>query len=261
MNRRIVVVFFLLVLPLGPLKVFGQEPTPTASETPGVSPTIEATENPTPTPGETIRIPKPILLKGSERLGDSDYLLSPNAPRKGPDGIPWKVEADDHTPRGTAMANLEDPAFFNQIGDWNKTEVKPKVYYWHDFNGTPYCHFRDRSGNHWYGWAEGTAFRWALYRSGRFWWHDDYAERSLYFDRGYWWWQGHEKDQYQVYLEDGHYHVCGADGVLGEDLFTTGTEEVATQPVEKEVTPAAKADDSSMPSAGTGTGMGTGFGH
>jgi hypothetical protein len=259
MNRRLVAVFFLSVPFLGFTRVFGQEPTPTVVATPGDSPTADRMETPTFTPGETTRIPKPIFLKEAERLGDSEFVASPNAPRKGPDGNPWEVEADDHTPRGAAMANLEDPVFLNQINDWDKTETKPKVYYWHSFNGTNYCHFRDRSGNPWYGWAEGPAFRWALYRSGHFWWHDDYAERSLYFDRGYWWWQGPVKDQYQVYLEDGHYHVCGADGVLGEDLYTTGTEEVTTQPVEKEVTPLAKPDDGA--GAGTGTGMGTGFGH
>ncbi len=261
MNRRIMGAVLLLGLTGGPLRTLGQEPSPTPAQTPGALPASQVTENPTPLSGEATRIPTPMGLKGSDRLSDSEYHSSPFAPRKGPDGNTWKIQADDQIPRGLAMINLAAPALFDQIENWNKAEIKPRVYYWHSLNGTDYCHFRDKSGNQWYGWAEGPAFRWALYRSGRFWWHDSYAERSLYFDRGYWWWQGHRKDQYQVYLEDGHYHVCGIDGVLGDDLFTTGTEEVATQPVEKEVTPLSKPDDSAVPGAGTGSGLGSGFAH
>jgi hypothetical protein len=260
MNRRKVGLFFLLGFSLGLTRVWAQASFTLDRGTPSASPTAEAAENPTPTPNEAIQIPKPIVLKGSDRLSDSEAHSSPQAPPKGFDGTPWKAEADDHIPRGAAMAQMEESTFFSQIGDWNKSEIKPRTYYWHAFNGTDYCHYRDAAGNQWYGWAEGSSFRWALYHLGHFWWHDDYAQRSLYFDRGYWWWQGHRKDQFQVYLEDGHYHVCGSDGLLGEDLFTTGTEEVATQPVEKDPTPISTPGDDSGPPGGVGGG-GSGFSH
>ncbi len=245
--------FFLLGLNLSLIRGWTQEAFASDIKTPGVPPIVQAAENLTPAANETIRIPKPNVLKASDWLSDSEYHSDPSAPRKGPDGTPWKVEANDHTPRGAAIAQMAEPDFFNQIGDWNKSEIKPRTYYWHAFNGTNYCHLRDGSGNQWYGWVEGPAFHWVLYRSGHFWWHDSYAERSLYFDRGYWWWQGRRKDQFQVYLEDGHYHVCGPDGVLGDDLFTTGTEEVATQPVEKDPTPTSKPGDDSGAPGGMGS--------
>ena len=260
MNRWKLSVFLLLGFTLSLMRAWAQVSFTLDRGTPGTTPTIQAAPNATVTPDETTRIPKPIVLKASDRLGDSEYHSSPKAPGKGSDGISWKVEANNHIPRGKAMAQMEEPAFFNQIGDWNKSEIKPRTYYWHAFNGTDYCHFRDGSGNHWYGWAEGPSFHWVLYRSGHFWWNDSYAQRFLYFNRGYWWWQGNRKDQFQVYLQDGHYHVCDPDGVLGDDLFTTGTEEVATQPVEKDPTPISTQSDDSGPPGGMG-GSGAGFGH
>ena len=210
MNCRKVGLFFILGFTLGVMKIRAQVSFTLDRGTPGVSSTPQAMESPVLTPDETIRIPKPIILDGSDRLSDSEYHSIPKAPPKGPDGNPWKIETYEQTPRGAAMAQLEEPAFFNRIMDWNKSETKPRVYYWHLFNGTDYCHLRDLAGNQWFGWAEGSAFRWALYHSGHFWWRDNYAERSLYFDRGYWWWQGLRKNQFQVYLEDGDYHICGS---------------------------------------------------
>ncbi len=262
MNLWQIGLFFLLGFNLVSIRVWAQVSFALDRETPGVSPTIQAVENPTLTPDKTVRIPKPIVLKDSDRLGDSEFRSNPKAPMKGFDGNSLQIEVDDRIPRGLAMIQMEEPAFSLQMEDWNKSEKKPRVYYWHTYMGIDYCHYRGGSGTEWYGWAEGSAFRWVLYHSGHFWWHDGYAERSLYFDRGYWWWQGKRKDQFQVYLEDGHYHVCGPDGVLGDDLFTTGTEEVATQPVEKDLTPASTPSDDSGPPGGMGgSGTGSGFGH
>jgi len=116
-----------------------------------------------------------------------------------------------------------------------------------------YCHFRDGSGNHWYGWPSGGNFLWAFFKAGHFWWHDTYAERWLYFDRGYWRWQEPKKDQFQIYLENGHYYACDVNGVLGEDLFTLGTEEVVTQPVTKETPSTRNKEEDISPASG---GMG-----
>ncbi len=195
-----------------------------------------------PTPTEATTVPKPLVLKSREKMRDSESHRFPKPPKTNPDGTPWKEVNDDKAFWGPALTNLIDPTFFQGIEDFNKNEKKSGNYYWHKFQAWDYCHYRDGSGNQWYGWRTGSLFHWVLLAYGRFWWHDTFAERWLFFDKGYWWWQsGSKNSEIQVYLEDGHYHACNAEGVLGEDLMETGKQEVATKPVEKEVTPSADA--------------------
>ena len=207
-------------------------------------------------PTETPTLPKPIVLKGSDRMNDSENHSIPPPPKKGVDGNPLQVKNSDQIPRGEALNNLTDPSILSQIPDFNKSEIKSKTYHWHPLKGMDYFHYRDGSSNDWYGWNSGVGFLWVLYRAGNFWWHDTYAERWLYCDRGFWWWQGYKKNQFQVYLEDGHYHAIDANGILGDDLFTTGTEEEVTQPVVKEtVVPLNKKEkEEGDPRNGSGQG-------
>jgi hypothetical protein len=216
------------------LLLAGEPSTP--EETPVATPAPSLTGTPT--------VPTPILLKDSDKLSDSDIHPIPPPPGKSADGAPLRLQSGGEIPRGEAINNLADPSFLSQIAGFNKSEDKSKAYYWHSWGGVDYSHYRSGSGNHWYGWGSGGDFLWALYHAGHFWWHDAYAGRWLYFDRGYWRWQGPKKNQFQVYLENGHYYACDANGNLGDDLFTTGTEEDVTEPVVKEtVVPLNKQDD------------------
>ena len=220
--------------------------------TPAETPTSPLSLSPTETPA----LPKPIVLKGSDKLNDSENHSIPSPPKKSADGNPLQVKNSDQIPRGEALNNLTDSSFLSQIPGFNKSEDKSKTYYWHPLNGVNYCHFRDGSGNHWYGWQANGKFQWAFFRAGHFWWHDAYAERWLYFDRDYWWWQGSNKNQFQIYQEDGHYHAIDTNGTLGDDLFTTGIEEEVTQPVVKEtVVPLNKKEkEEGDPRNGSGQG-------
>jgi hypothetical protein len=217
----------------------------TPEETPVTTPSPSLTETPT--------VPIPILLKDSDKMGDSDIHPLPPPPGKSADGTPLRMENNGLIPRGETINHLADPAFLVQITAFNKSEDKSKVYYWHSLEGVDYCHFHGGSGSQWYGWGSGGNFLWALYHAGHFWWHDAYAGRWLYFDRGYWRWQGTKKNQFQVYLENGHYYACDANGNLGDDLFITGTEEDVTEPVVKEtVVPLNKQEDSAGSSGSSG---------
>jgi hypothetical protein len=204
-------------------------------------------ENPQPAPTPTITegsvIPIPILLKDSDKMHDSESHFSPPSPGKSPDGKTLQAQSSNRLPLGESLNNLTDLSLIPQITAFNKADDKSRAYYWHSLKGLDYCHFRSGSGSQWYGWQSGADFLWALYREGHFWWHDAYAGRWLYFDRGYWRWQGPKKNQFQVYLENGHYYAVNANGTLGDDLFTTGTEEDVTEPVVKEtVVPLSKQD-------------------
>jgi hypothetical protein len=220
----------------------------TPAETPTSGLTFSATETPT--------LPKPMVLKGSDKMNDSENHSIPPPPKKDSDGNSIGVKNSDQIPRGKALNNLTDPSILFQIPDFNKSEDKSKTYNWHPVKGEDYCHYRDGSSNHWYGWRSEVGFLWVLYRAGNYWWHDTYAERWLYFNRGFWWWQGSKKNQFQVYLEDGHYHAIDANGTLGDDLFTTGTEEVVTEPFVKEtVVPLSKQQkEEGDPRSGSGQG-------
>jgi hypothetical protein len=227
--RKIISCFgFLLVLSLGLRGIL------LASESPASTPEEASIATPSLSLAETPTIPVPVLLKDSEKMGDSEIHPLPLPPGKNADGTPLHVADSVQIPRGVAIDHLADPSLFPQIAVFNKSEDKSRDYYWHSLAGVDYCHYRGGSGSHWYGWPSNGNFLWVLYHAGHFWWHDTYAERWLYFDRGCWRWQGPKKNQFQVYLEDGHYHACDAKGVLGEDLFTLGTEEELTQPVVKE---------------------------
>jgi hypothetical protein len=234
--NKIILVFVLLLVFFGcgtGALVASDNPTPATNGLP--------VSTPVPANAEKPSVPIPVFLRDSDRIPDSAAHPLPPPPGKYADGKPFSLKSSGGIPPVESVKNLADPAVLSQIEAINKSENKPRAYYWHSLNGVDYCHCFSASGHHWYGWVSGGDWLWALYQSSHFWWHDAYAERWLYFDRGYWRWQGPKKNQFQVYLEDGHYHVCDAKGVLGEDLFTLGTEEEMTQPIVKEtVVPLSK---------------------
>ncbi len=182
----------------------------------------------------TPSLPKPLVLSTQDKIADNTHFRLPKPPKKYNDGTSLKLVNDEESaPLGPSMRNLGEPAAVQQVPKIDQKDSHSGKYYWHPYNAWNYCHYRDGDRN-WYGWRMGDTFHWVLWREGRFWWHDPTAERWLYFNRGYWWWQGSGKTPtVQVYLEDGHYHVCDANGFMGDDLMKTGTEEVVTQPVAK----------------------------
>jgi hypothetical protein len=210
-------------------------------------------DQPTPTP-----LPQPLVLKAQVKLKDSDHRHLPRSPKTGPAGKTIRVDVDDHCPRGALMEKLADQAAVTLIDGFNQTETKSEQATWHSLNGADYCHYRDGENN-WYGWRTGPDFHWVLSHGDLFWYHDRFADRWLYFDRGNWWWQGEDKtNPIQVYLEDNHYYACDAKGVLGANLGTTGTEEVVTKPIVKE-TPVSSKDEDNPASGHSGMGgMGSG---
>jgi hypothetical protein len=182
----------------------------------------------------TPAVPKPLVLSVQEKIPDNTHFRLPKPPKKYNDGTSLKLVDDEtSTPLGAPMLNLGEPAALQQVPAINNKDGQLNKYYWHPYNAWNYCHFHEGDRN-WYGWRMGDTFHWVLWWSGRFWWHDPYAERWLYFNRGYWWWQSPGKPcTFQVYLLDGHYHVCDANGVLTDDLLKPGKEEDVTQPVPK----------------------------
>ena len=186
-----------------------------------------------PAGSATPSVPPPLAPAAKERMKDSSWHPFPRPPRKYFDGTALGLSNDeDRVPQGSALRDLTDAPTLRQIPLVNKSDGPSGRYDWHPFKGWNYCHFREGDRN-WYGWRTGGTFHWMLWWAGRFWWHDLYSQRWLYFDRGYWWWQGPHPNQFQVFLDDGHYHSCDTAGVLLDDLMRTGTEEVETGPVPK----------------------------
>jgi hypothetical protein len=84
--------------------------------------------------------------------------------------------------------------FLNQVNIYNSQENLVNHYYWHDWNGTSYCHYYDPWGYHWYGWYwHGSCF-WSRWYSGYWWWYDPDYSRWCYWNDGNWWWN----DPYHV---------------------------------------------------------------
>ncbi len=194
----------------------------------------DVTSTPTLTPTVTLTpgVPKPLVFQSKDRLWDSTHFSLPHPPRKSADGAALDLaNEEENAPQGPALLNLTGSVVFAQIPEVNKADNHSGQYVWHVLQDFSYCHHPDGNRN-WYGWNTDGTFHWVLWWSGRFWWYDSYAERWLYFDQGYWWWQSLKNpNEIQVYMQDGHYHACDANGVLGDDLMKTGQEETVTEPV------------------------------
>ncbi len=224
----------------------------------GLGSAANALDNP-PEPGKTPTVAMPVTISSQEIIQDGNRYRLPRPPGKYNDGTDLKLTNEvNEAPRGEPMRILAQPSVAQEVPSTNKKDRDSGKYHWHPYEAWNYCHYHE-GDRQWYGWRTGETFHWVLWKSGRFWWHDSYAERWLYFDRGYWWWQGSKKPvEIQVYLEDRHYHACDANGVLGDDLLETGTEEVVGEPVAKTTpypTPVGKLGD-----LNSGSGLGHGMG-
>ena len=208
-----------------------------------------------PEPTQTPTVAMPITLSSQEIIQDGNRYRLPRSPAKYNDGTDLKLANEvNEAPRDAPMSILAQPTVVKEVSSSNQGDHDSGKYYWHTYETLNYCHYHESDRN-WYGWRDGKTFHWVLWKSGHFWWFDSYAERWLYFEKSFWWWQGSKKPlEIQVYLEDKHYHACDANGVLGDDLFETGTEEVVGEPVAKTTpypTPVGKLGD-----LNSGSGMG-----
>lgn len=206
-------------------------------------------------------MPKPLVLTDKERIKDDQKYDLPKPPRKGSDNQPIDlINDEDDCPMGPDMRNLIGAEVLPALVKLDKIQKDHGKYQWFGASNWDYCHYRDGDRD-WYGWKTGDSFHWVLFRYGFFWWRDNYAERWLYFYQGYWWWQSAKAPvTTQVFMDDKHYHACDANGVLGDDLWTTGVVESITAPVVK---PTANATPGRHRGGGHhhgggGMGMGTG---
>jgi hypothetical protein len=219
-----------------------------------LSPCLAQDDAPTAT---ATPLSQPLTLKALVKLNDSDHRHVPHAPKIGPTGKAISVDVDDHIPRGASLDNLSSAEAVSLIDGFNQTDTKSEQALWHAIGAVNYCHYRD-GDNQWYGWRTGPDFHWVLFRGELPWYHDRFADRWLYYDRGNWWWQGDDKkNPVQVYLEDNHYYACNANGVVGDNLGTTGTEEVVTKPIVKETPTSPKDDENPASQMGMGGAGGT----
>lgn len=108
------------------------------------------------------------------------------------------------TVRGQMSSIARSTAFRGQISAFNRAEVVPNHYYWHTWNGNPYCHYYDGYGCNWYGWYFGDTCFWTQYYADNWWWYDDWADRWCYWNDGGWWWQNPATTVVYVY-NDGDY--------------------------------------------------------
>jgi hypothetical protein len=221
----------------------------------GTTNLVFALDFPTPVPVPP-SLPRPLTITIKDKLSDSTKYDLPKPPSKYVDGTELVLMNDeDKAPQGPALQNLNDIDALEQIPSVNKADKNSHKYYWHPFKQWVYCHYRD-SDRQWYGWHTGDQFHWILWWSSRFWWYDAYAERWLYYDRGYWWWQSLKKNnQIQIFLDDGHFHVCDTNGVLGDDLMATGVEEEVTGSQSPKSTPGPSGRHGGHHHGGGGMGV------
>jgi hypothetical protein len=185
-------------------------------------------------PGPMPTLPKPLVLTAKDQIKDDQKYDLPKVPQKDIDGQPVVLMNNvDDCPMGPAMRNLISDDVLPALVKLDKSQKDHGKYQWFAAGNWNYCHYRDGDRD-WYGWKTGDQVHWILFRSGFFWWRDNYAERWVYFYQGYWWWQNAKPPvTTQVFMDDKHYHVCDANGVLGDDLWTTGVVQSITTPVAK----------------------------
>jgi len=115
-------------------------------------------------------------------------------PRVGPTGT--ALHAVAVTPRTNAafvrthMATfMNNRSFMSNVNGFNRTENQAGRYYWHNWNGSQYCHYCDGNGCNWYGCYDGGNCFWGCYYGDNWWWFDQAAADWCYWDQGNWWWQ------------------------------------------------------------------------
>ena len=66
-------------------------------------------------------------------------------------------------PRASMASFAGNRGFMTGVNGFNRSENGRGQAYWHNWNGNPYCHYRDGWGCNWYGWGCGSGFCWAQY--------------------------------------------------------------------------------------------------
>jgi hypothetical protein len=115
------------------------------------------------------------------------------------------------------------PEVMAQINIYNNHETVAGQYYWHNWNGTNYCHYYDSWGYHWYGWYWGNTCFWSRWYGNNWWWYDPGYARWCYWNNGFWWWQDPYANVVYVY-NNGQYSSAATDGApaAGDSPASTG---------------------------------------
>ncbi len=133
--------------------------------------------------------------------------------------------------RNQMSAIAHNSNFSRNINAHNGSENRSGHYYWHNWNGGQYCHYRDQWGCNWYGWYAGNDCFWTQYYLDNWWWYDPSYSRWCYWDDG-WCWQDPASNVY-VY-NDGSYLPTetsvndGSDSDGGPSETTSGGDATPT---------------------------------
>lgn len=127
---------------------------------------------------------------------------SPNLPNSDIRGARFQGRPAQTPPRQTTI--VRNPNIVNEINRLQIVEVRPNIFFWHRFDGFPYCHYHDSFGLHWYGFYSDTDFYWTRYYAGRWWWYDPSFQRWVFWWDGYWWWQAPRGGMY-AYMDNNYY--------------------------------------------------------
>jgi len=119
-----------------------------------------------------------------------------------------------------------------QINVYNRTEVVPNHYYWHNYNGWNYCHYYDPYGYHWYGWYVGGNCFWSRYWSGNWWWYDPVYYHWCYWHDGWWWWQDPANVQVVYVYDNGNYVNAATVGETSTSSSPSAPSDSTLQPAE-----------------------------
>jgi hypothetical protein len=121
------------------------------------------------------------------------------------------------------MSVVGRPEITAQVGLYNRTEVVPNHYYWHNYNGWNYCHYYDPYGYHWYGWYVGGNCFWSRYWGGNWWWYDPTYYHWCYWNDGWWWWQDPANVQVVYVYDNGSYVNAASVGETASASAPSGS--------------------------------------
>ncbi len=138
---------------------------------------------------------------------DSDHGRSQiGRPTHGWDGRQISHQPHRGTPNRDHITIINNTTVINNIHNHNRYETVRGQYYWHEYNGSRYCHQYDQWGFHWYGWYLGSSYFWARYHADNWWWYDTSYQRWLYLHEGRWWYQSPTRVVYIYVNEENRYY-------------------------------------------------------
>ena len=156
-------------------------------------------------------------------------------PSQGPRGESFRASfvssrAMNSTMVRNNMARVNTLGFRSQIRTFNTRETMVGHYYWHNYNGSNFCHYYDRWGCHWYGWYFGSSFYWSCWWGNYWWWYDPAYYRWCYWYDGWWWWQNPENVQEIDVYNNGEYVPSNSgETQTSETQASTGAESAPAQ--------------------------------